>query len=132
MHSFTDLVPYLFNLPGVKYFLSERLCQDALEKFFGKQRQRGRSNENPNVAATLKNNQALRVISSINLDAVKGNTRGTNSLSMQLEDVQQPPLPKRKRRSVKNKGNNALMSISSPTLPYTGVYGLWVGLGRNW
>ena len=98
MYSFTDLVQYLFTVSGVKYFLSERLCQDPLEKFFGKQRQRGKANKNPNIASALKNNQALRVISSINLNTVKGNMRGTNTSIMQTEDGQQP-LPKRRRQS---------------------------------
>ena len=49
-----ELVRYIFTFPGVRYFLSERICQDPLEKFFGCQRQRGRVNENPSVARTLK------------------------------------------------------------------------------
>ncbi len=32
--SFTELVPYLFSIDGVKVFLSEHLCQDPLESFF--------------------------------------------------------------------------------------------------
>lgn len=39
--SFVELVRYIFTIPGVKAFLSECLCQDPLEKFFGCQRQRG-------------------------------------------------------------------------------------------
>eukprot|EP00731_Ephydatia_muelleri_P018397 Em0011g437a len=38
--SFLELVPYLFSLPDVQSFLSQRLCQDPLECFFGLQRQR--------------------------------------------------------------------------------------------
>ena len=49
MQSFVALVHYLFTLLGVKVFLSERLCHDPLEKFFGCQRQRGGVSENPNV-----------------------------------------------------------------------------------
>ena len=49
MQSFVALIRYLFTLLGVKVFLSERLCQDPLEKFFGCQRQRGGVSENPNV-----------------------------------------------------------------------------------
>lgn len=47
VHSFVELVKFLFTLPGIKAFLSEKLSQDPLEKFFGCQRQRGRVNENP-------------------------------------------------------------------------------------
>jgi len=53
--SFTELVPQLFAIPGVKVFLSERINQDPLEKFFGCQRQRGGWNENPTVAEFYKN-----------------------------------------------------------------------------
>ena len=67
-----------------------------MEKYFGRQRQRGRVNENPNVAEALKNNQALRVINSINLDIIKGNTRGTNSTDIN-EKENQEPLQKRRR-----------------------------------
>ena len=49
-----ELVRYLFTIPGLRYFLSERICQDPLEKFFGCQRQRGRVNENPSVSEFVK------------------------------------------------------------------------------
>ena len=88
-----QLVQYLFTLPGVKSFLSERISQDPLEKFFGHHRQRGGVNENPNVAQFLKGNQALRVINSIDLDITK-NTQGSNGSSLPgKENV--APLPKR-------------------------------------
>ena len=45
--SFLELVPELLNLPGVSYFLSEKLNQDPLENFFGLIRQHGRVNNNP-------------------------------------------------------------------------------------
>jgi len=53
--SFLELIPYLFEIVGVNSFLAEKLSQDALEKFFGIQRQCGKSNENPTVAQFLKN-----------------------------------------------------------------------------
>ena len=94
--SFVQLVRYLFTLPGVKSFLSERISQDPLEKFFGHHRQRGGVNENPNVAQFLKGNQALKVINSIDLDITKGNTRGTNRSSLPGKE-NLAPLPKRRR-----------------------------------
>ena len=69
-----------------------------MEKFFGKQRQRGRVNENPTVDQALKNNQALRVISSIDLDIIKGNTRGSNSSIIVAQDENCEPLSKRRRK----------------------------------
>lgn len=65
--SFIDLITYLFEETKAKSFLSERICQDPLEKYFGRQRQRGAVNENPTVHQFLKNNQALRIVDSIKL-----------------------------------------------------------------
>ena len=70
--SFTEIIEYLFSIPNVTSFLSERLQQDPIEKYFGRQQQRGRVNENPTVAQYLKNEQVLRVISSIDLDVTFG------------------------------------------------------------
>ena len=44
-----ELVPYSFELEGVTCFLSEKLSQDVLEKFFGRQQQKGNTNDNPTV-----------------------------------------------------------------------------------
>ena len=44
-----ELLPYLFTIHGVKSFLSERISQDPLEKYFGRQRQHGGVNDNPNA-----------------------------------------------------------------------------------
>ena len=43
------------------FILSERLNQDPLESFFGKQRARGGRSDNPNVRSFLYNMQAIRV-----------------------------------------------------------------------
>ena len=93
--SFLDLVPYLFSIPGVKAFLSEELCQDPLEKFFGCQRQRGRVNENPNCQDFCKNTQALRVVNSF-VGPVKGNCRGNKTEAKINTDKENKPLPKRR------------------------------------
>ena len=58
-----ELVEFLFTIPGVKAFLSEKLSQDPLEKFFGCQRQR-EPKENPSATQFYKNTQALRVVNS--------------------------------------------------------------------
>ena len=57
-----ELVKYVFTVPGVSLFLSNQICQDPIEGFFGQQRQRGRVNENPCTSEFLCNTQALRVI----------------------------------------------------------------------
>ena len=56
-------------MPDVKSFLSQRICQDPLERFFGCQRQQGGVHDNPNAWEFMKNTQALCVIRSIAKEA---------------------------------------------------------------
>jgi hypothetical protein len=63
---------YIFTIPGVKLFLSEKICQDPLEKFFGHLRQRGSSHENPNVYEAKKSTQALRGINTTARNVSRG------------------------------------------------------------
>ena len=96
--SFLELVPQLFQIEGVTSFLSEKLSQDPLEKFFGIQRQHGRTNENPNVVEFYKNTQSLRVINTIWIKDITGNCRGCERKSYDLESVDlNKPLRKRRR-----------------------------------
>ena len=45
-----ELVRYsLISIPGVRYVLTEHLCQDLLEAFLGRQRMNCGRNNNPNV-----------------------------------------------------------------------------------
>lgn len=96
--SFLELVPHIFEIEGVTCFLSEKLCQDPLEKFFGCQCQCGRTNENPTVHQFLKNTQSIRVINSIHVGEITGNCRGCKRKSYDLESVDlNQPLKKRHR-----------------------------------
>ena len=89
-----ELVEYLFTVPGVTVFLSNRLCQHPLENFFGQQQQRGRVNEKPSVVEFLRNTQALRVIGTT-CSNVWGNCCG----GAVVEDaVLSEPLPKLTRK----------------------------------
>ena len=94
--SFVELIRYIFTIPGVKVFLSEKICQHPLEKFFGCQRQHGAVNDNPNVQQFCCNTRALRTIQGICPD-VKGNCRGLkrpHAIDWEKENV---PLPKRQK-----------------------------------
>ena len=96
VHSFVELVQFVFMIPDVTCFLSERLSQDSLEIFFGCQRQRGGTSENPSIAEFCKNTQALRVITSACTNVSHGNCRGNVE---QLDiDEQSQPLSKRRRK----------------------------------
>ena len=62
-HYFFNEKVAVIQVRSVTAFLSNRVCQDPLENFFGRQWQRGRANESPIVAKFLQNTQALRIVS---------------------------------------------------------------------
>ena len=66
--SFVELVKFIFSMPEVKEeklaFLSINLSHDPLENFFGCQRQRVDTNDNPTGQEFCSNTQALRVVNS--------------------------------------------------------------------
>lgn len=112
--SFVELVDYIFKIPGVKFFLSERLSQGPLENFFGCQRQRGRTSENPNVQEFCKNTQALRVVNSVCGSVAKGNCRGRKqSIDLGKENK---PLAKRRRNRKKKPKNDRILKGCVDTL----------------
>lgn len=75
VHTFVELTRDLLSVPGVEYLLSERLCQDPLELFIGKQRTAGGQNENPSIQQFCDNTVTLRVQRSAALEPVRGNCR---------------------------------------------------------
>ena len=98
--SFIELVKYVFTLEDVSSFLSQRLCQDPLEIFFGCQRQRGGVHDNPNVKEFINNTQSMRVTNMCK-GVGKGNCRGAkpndrDTLSL-VDEENLRPLPKRRR-----------------------------------
>ena len=95
--AFVELVQYLFKIPGVGVFLNNRICQDPLENFFGRQRQQGRANGNPSSSEFLRNTQALRIISNT-CGTIRGNCRGGATIDANILDSS--PLPKRPRHSM--------------------------------
>ena len=96
--SFLELVRYVFIIPGVKSFLSQRLCQDPLENFFGCQHQRGGVHDNPSVQEFVKNTQAPRVINSFCKGPAKGNCQGGYSGDPVEKENSTELLPKCPRR----------------------------------
>ena len=94
MPSFTQLVRFLLNTSGADAFLSGKLSQDLLENFFGLQRQRGRTNENPTTVEFLNNTEHLRVINSFCQPTIKSNCHGKRRpIEM---DEENNPLPKQR------------------------------------
>ena len=81
-------------------FLSARINQDPIEKFFGMQRQAGRANQNPTVAEFIKNTETFRVINSIWIDNIVGNCRGRKSNDDDLNAAMQPLKKRSKKRRI--------------------------------
>ena len=96
VNSMVELIPFLLNVKGVRYVLTEKFCQDPLESFFGKQRMKGGSNDNPNVATFLKNTSSLRIQGSVAMKPLRGNCR-RGKKNMRDIEVDDTPLPKRRR-----------------------------------
>ena len=96
-------------------FFSEQLCQDPLEKFFGSQRQWGKSHENPNVQQFCSNSQALRVINGTCVNVSKSNCRGNKAtIDWEQENL---PLPKRHRRKLTDEQRQTKLT-GTATMPY--------------
>ena len=87
-------------MPGCKFILTERFCQDPVENFFGKQRGAGGRCENPTVQQFLYNTNSLRVQRSMSLNPIYGNCRSRKAKRSlpTMSDISQP-LSKRKRSS---------------------------------
>ena len=92
-----DLSTTLLAIPGVQYILSEKLSQDPIERFFGKQRAAGGRSDNPTVQDFCNSTVSLRVQGSAALDPVRGNCEAKR-LSNPLDELK-APLAKRKRLS---------------------------------
>ena len=93
-----ELVRFLLSLPGVKYVLTEKFCQDPLESFFGQQWAQGRRNDNPTEAEFTTNTNSIRVQSSIATDPLHGNCRIRPKDKIEIDKT---PLLKRRRHTKK-------------------------------
>ena len=79
-------------------FLSGNLCQDPLENYFGCQRQRGGTSDNPSVHEFYQNAQSLRVVNSFCRGPVSGNCRGNRATECTMDEFSCTPLPKRRKK----------------------------------
>ncbi|XP_064619457.1 uncharacterized protein LOC135482905 [Lineus longissimus] len=79
--SFVALARDLLMLPGVTFFLSEKLSQDPLEEYFSQQRGIGGRCDNPNVQQFSNNALKIQVARS---PAVLASTRVCRSMQKQM------------------------------------------------
>ena len=80
------MIEFIFlKIPGVKYFLSEKLCQDPLESFFG----------NPTVAIFVQGTVSIRAQGSASLQPLRGNITAMHNPELVVDEA---PLNKHPRR----------------------------------
>ena len=96
--SFIEMVQYLLSLPGVQYILSEKLCQDPIEAFFGKQRAAGGRSDNRTVQQFCQNTVSLRVQGLAAMEPIRGNCGKWERCASDADSLSDP-LPKRPRRA---------------------------------
>ena len=82
------------------FLLSERVSQDPLENYFGKQRARGGRCDNPSMKECIQNSIAIRAQQGLELDHVRGNSRYKRRVTSDTEVIDDTPPPKRKRHDV--------------------------------
>lgn len=80
---------------GMEFVLTERLCQDTVEEYFGNQRKLGRRSDNPDIHTFGYNNNAIRIQRQVSCQS--GNTRGRKDKRRAWEEVTDDPLPCRKK-----------------------------------
>ena len=102
--SFVEMTKFLLSQPEAQAhqlsILSERVSQDPLENYFGKQRSRGHRSGNPDFKECLQNAVGIRAQQSLQLDRVQGNCRRKrlfNKDDITVTKDDHIPLPKRKR-----------------------------------
>lgn len=91
--SFCELAPHLISSTGC-YLLSEVFCQDPVERYFSRQRNRGGGNDNPNVEQFHKN-AAILLQKQLHWDLSSANVQPLESDHALSAAMQ--PLAKRQR-----------------------------------
>ena len=95
VRSFVEFVPYVLELHGVDYFLSDKPNQDPVEEHFGRIRNRGGGNDNPTLKQYGFMNRKVIVAKSEMIQATKGNNRGCVKENITVEVHDERQLPKR-------------------------------------
>ncbi len=99
VYSLVGLTKFLL-VNGVEYVLSNKLCQDPVEEYFGRQRAIGRRSDNPCMREFGYNENKLRIQRSIL--PIQGNTKGRvkDRNETRWFDVDNSLIPKRKKQKV--------------------------------
>ncbi len=102
VYSLIGITKFLLSA-GMKFVLSEKFCQDALEEYFGHQQARRGYSDNPTVQSFGYNDLTIAVQRGI-APVVRGNVAGRHEgESSKWYSVSEEPLPKRKKKKAKAK-----------------------------
>ena len=97
VHSFVELIPTLLEIPGVKYFLTDKANQDDVEENFFRQRCKGGANDNPSVLEYGRNELKLQVCKTSMIRAL-GNTKGKQRDKKVFDANDTTSLPKKQKK----------------------------------
>ena len=98
-----EMTKYLLSLPELKtkYLLSEHLCQDPLEHYFGQQQAQGGWCQNLTAQACINAAQSLRVQGSLSMLPVRGNFRKRRVMNQKkTKKLMTPPYQKEEKKSI--------------------------------
>ena len=96
VHSFEEVVKFLLE-NGVRFVFSEGFCQDDLENNFGRQRAIGRRKDNPSINDFGYNDNTIK--SQFSVRRITGTIQSTTNNIM---DIENKPLPKKKKKIVQS------------------------------
>ena len=88
------LIKELLSIPNVEYVLTQKLNQDPVEQYFGKQRMKGGASDNPTVNEFAYNTNKIAVAGSSMIRDVAGNVR---KRKVPLDINKEVPMMKRKK-----------------------------------
>ena len=87
-----------FQNPWCFLFLSNRICQDPLEKYFGMQWQTVATNDSPSIMQFVKNSDTLCLVGNMWFADLSGNCHKSTSVKQSIEDTKHLLLRKQKRK----------------------------------
>ena len=99
VRSFVEFVPYVLELHGVDYFLSDKPNQDPAEEHFGRIHSRGGGNDNPTLKQYGFMNRKVIVAKSEMIQATEGNNRGCVKENITVDVHDERQLPKRQKKN---------------------------------
>ena len=81
-----------------RFLLLEKFCQDLLDKHFGAQRKSGGCNKDPNLFQFQNQEQQRKVIGSLLMADIRGNTRRQNIVHTVININDTRELPKKRKK----------------------------------